>query len=200
MLVGDRADVSQASVTVKLLPEEAEPPTPSDPPGYVPKEEDRRAVIHRQIRERRGQRAFRDALRKRYANRCLVTGCQLLDVLEAAHIRPYRGDDDNHVENGLLLRADIHTLFDLNLLGIKPEQLIVTLHPTIRKDAHYISLEGKILGCAADCRPSLDALRERYNQFRAQNDRIEPFRSTYEVRKMIDDNKGPTSRYAASFA
>ncbi len=159
-------NLAELPVAVTLSPEEAEPTTPSDPPGYVPKKGDRRAVIHRQIRERRGQRAFRDALRKRYANRCLVTGCQLLDVLEAAHIRPYRGDDDNHVENGLLLRADIHTLFDLNLLAIKPEQLVVTLHPTIRNDAHYATLEDKLLDCAADRRPSLDALRDRYNEFK----------------------------------
>jgi HNH endonuclease len=35
-----------------------------------------------------------------------------LDILEAAHISPYRGEEDNHPENGLLLRADLHTLFD----------------------------------------------------------------------------------------
>ena len=62
---------------------------------------------------------------KRY--RCMVSGCQLVDLLEAAHIRPYRGENDNHPSNGLLLRADLHTLFDLDLLGIDPETLLVRL-------------------------------------------------------------------------
>jgi HNH endonuclease len=43
-------------------------------------------------------------------------------------IRPYRGDHDNDPKNGLLLRTDLHTLFDLNLLGIKPDTLTVIIH------------------------------------------------------------------------
>ncbi len=57
---------------------------------YVPQDGDRRQVVERQIRERRGQQQFRDALGERYAHRCLVTGCDVLAVLEAAHINPYR--------------------------------------------------------------------------------------------------------------
>ena len=110
--------VQKIDLTTTLPPEKGE--TPSDD---VPDKEDRRGLIWRQIKERRGQQSFRDALRKRYGDRCLVTGCRLLDVLEAAHIRPYRGENDNYVGNGLLLRADIHTLFDLNLLGIEPQQM-----------------------------------------------------------------------------
>ncbi|MEO2018753.1 MAG: HNH endonuclease signature motif containing protein [Fuerstiella sp.] len=54
-------------------------------------------------------------------------------VLEAAHIRPYRRPEDNDVQNGLLLRADIHTLFDLNLLGIEPGTWQIHIHPRIKK-------------------------------------------------------------------
>jgi hypothetical protein len=153
-------------VVITLPPEEAEQPMSSKAPSYMPQEEDRRAVIQKQIRERRGQRAFRDALRRRYGDRCLVTGCRLLDVLEAAHIRPYRGENDNHAENGLLLRADIHTLFDLNLLGIEPEGLLIKLHPALGGDQHYAPLEGKKLECDGDCRPSAEALRIRYEEFK----------------------------------
>ena len=133
--------------------------------GYSPQAGDRRQVVERQIRERRGQQQFRDALRKRYGSRCLITGSEVLAVLEAAHIKPYRGEDDNHPENGLLLRADIHTLFDLDLLGIEPEQLRVELHPTLAQDKEYGSLAGKTLCCAPDPRPSQAALRQRYAQF-----------------------------------
>jgi HNH endonuclease len=156
---------AEFTVVAALPPEEAARRTLSDGSSYVPQEGDRRAILQRQIRERRGQQSFRDLLRSRYGDRCLVTGCRLLDVLEAAHIRPYRGETDNHAENGLLLRADIHTLFDLNLLGIEPKTLLVRANSALVSDPHYASFDGKKLGCASDCRPSIDALRARYEEF-----------------------------------
>lgn len=158
-------DLASLTVVGLLSPDDAEALTPVREPGYTPKEGDRRAIIQRQIRERRGQQGFRNDLRKRYGDRCLVTGCAVLDVLEAAHIRPYRGEEDHHVENGLILRSDVHTLFDLNLLGIDPESLSVRLHPTVKGDPYYASIEGKSLGCKPDCRPSVDALKARYAEF-----------------------------------
>lgn len=70
------------------------------------------------IKTRRGQRRFRQALLKAYGSRCVLTGCRVEDLLEAAHITPHAEHTDYRVSNGLLLRADIHTLFDLNLLVI----------------------------------------------------------------------------------
>jgi HNH endonuclease len=55
----------------------------------------------------------------------------VLDVLEAAHIYPYRGDSTNHVANGLLLRADLHTLLDCGLPAIDPDGLRVAMAPSI---------------------------------------------------------------------
>ncbi|MCY1550364.1 HNH endonuclease [compost metagenome] len=68
---------------------------------------------------RRGQGAFRRALIDVYSGTCAITGCTAVDVLEAAHIVPYKGEHTNRVDNGLLLRADIHTLFDLGLLWVE---------------------------------------------------------------------------------
>jgi hypothetical protein len=124
---------------------------------------DRRSVVERQIRERRGQYKFRNALRKRYGDRCLVTGCKVVDVLEAAHINTSPGEDDNRPENGLLLRADIHTLFDLDLLGIEPQHLRVNVHPDINSE--YADLDGKTLLCDDHCRPSQEALQLRHRRF-----------------------------------
>lgn len=132
---------------------------------FEPREDDRRKQVVRQIKERRGQQSFRDALRDRYDNRCVVTGCRLLDVLEAAHISPYRGVEDNHPQNGLLLRADIHTLFDLDLLGIDPESFAVTLHPNVRSDEAYATLNGAPLHYDPRRRPSAEALRLRFERF-----------------------------------
>lgn len=79
------------------------------------------------IVRRRGQPRFRKQLLKAYQGRCAVTGCTLEPILEAAHIHPYLGDETNVVSNGLLLRTDVHTLFDLGLLWIEPHSLRVRL-------------------------------------------------------------------------
>ncbi len=153
----------QPAVSVSLPDEEASRVGSDDDANYSPQEGDWRQLVERQIRERRGQQHFRDALRKRHGDRCLVTGCTILAVLEAAHIKPYQGENDNHPENGLLLRSDIHTLFDLNLLGIGPDRLQVELHPGLAKE--YGNLAGTTLGCALGHRPSQQALKQRYRQF-----------------------------------
>jgi hypothetical protein len=85
-------------------------------------------------------------------------------VVEAAHISPYRGEEDNHVENGLLLRSDIHTLFDLDLLGINPEDLRVELHPNIKSE--YSQFAGIKLSYENRPGPSQEALKLRYDRFR----------------------------------
>jgi hypothetical protein len=122
-------------------------------------------VVMRAIRARRGQPAFRNALRERYGDRCLVTGCPVLDALEAAHIRPYRTEADNAPDNGLLLRADLHTLFDLDLLGIEPHSLIIRLHPGATP--YYAEFDGR---CLERHGHTLDqtALEQRWALFRSR--------------------------------
>lgn len=72
----------------------------------------------RSILARRGQPEFRAQLLKAYDGRCCVTSCEVQDVLEAAHIDPHSEGGGYSKSNGLLLRADIHILFDLYLLGL----------------------------------------------------------------------------------
>lgn len=105
---------------------------------------DARERIARSIAVRRGQRAFRDALISAYGGRCAITGCEVLDVLEAAHIFPYRGPETNRVTNGLLLRADVHTLFDCGLIEIDQDTLSVTLSPR-SGSSDYSELNGMTL-------------------------------------------------------
>lgn len=130
---------------------------------YSLTEADRRPMVMRQIRERRGQSQFRQALCLRYGDQCMITGCKLLDVVEAAHISPYRGSEDNHPANGLLLRTDLHTLFDLDLLGIEPESLQIKLHSKVLSTT-YKNLDGKQLKCSK-VKPSQEALISRWSQF-----------------------------------
>lgn len=124
---------------------------------------DERESVFRSIKARRGQQKFREDLCKRYNSTCVVTGCKILDILEAAHIMPYQGKKDNHPSNGLLLRADIHTLFDLDLIGIDPKSLLVVLNPTITEE--YKQYDMVSLTCDKSNRPSEMALQKRWMQF-----------------------------------
>jgi len=63
-------------------------------------------------RPRLGQGAFRVLVTDAYRRRCALTGERVLPVLEAAHVRPYAAGGSHAVENGILLRSDLHTLFD----------------------------------------------------------------------------------------
>ncbi|WP_401742489.1 HNH endonuclease [Stenotrophomonas geniculata] len=69
-----------------------------------------------------------------------VTGFKITELLEAAHISPYRGDHTNKVTNGLLLRADVHTLFDLGLPRI--DENFTTLIAKSARRSPYDELHG----------------------------------------------------------
>ena len=73
-----------------------------------------REIVERVARDHR----FRKNLIARYGARCAITGASVLEVLDAAHIRPVADLGGDHVDNGLLLRADLHRLFDAELLTI----------------------------------------------------------------------------------
>lgn len=97
------------------------------------------------IAVRRGGTAFRKAVLAGYQDACCISGCTLLDVLEAAHIRPYAGQSTNVLANSLLLRSDLHTLFDLLRLTVDPTTLRIRLHPSLLAHKEYAAFEGKVL-------------------------------------------------------
>jgi len=125
--------------------------------------------VWRKILPRRGQGEFRRQLLAAYGGRCAVTGCDVADALEAAHIVPHGENPDQEVRNGLLLRADIHTLFDLHLLRIDPKSLQVVLAPSIRQSC-YREWHGRILRQpeAPENRPNRDRLAFRWKQATAR--------------------------------
>ena len=65
------------------------------------------------------------------------------ETLEAAHIIPYKGSSTNHIQNGILLRADIHTLFDLDLLRID-ENYLIHLDKSISDKSIFVLFESDI--------------------------------------------------------
>jgi hypothetical protein len=95
------------------------------------------------IAQRQGQGAFRAKILDAYGQRCAISGCSAVAVLEAAHILPYRGEHTHRVDNGLLLRSDLHTLFDLGLLWIM-DQHKVGIAPSLR-GTDYEALAGQAL-------------------------------------------------------
>ena len=122
---------------------------------------DARERIKTTITQRRGQRGFRDALIAAYGGRCPITRVSTLHTLEAAHIFPYLGPDTNVTSNGLLLRADLHTLFDCKLLAVHPRTKKVQVAPSI-KDEEYRKLHGRCIELPArkTDRPNKKALRK----------------------------------------
>ena len=138
----------------EILPPEAAYEESSDP-------NDAREWIKRTIVQRRGQKKFRESLILAYAEKCTITGCSILDILEAAHIAPYRGDHSNKPVNGLLLRADLHTLFDCQLLAIDPGTMKVVLAPRIA-ESEYKKWSGRCIRLPEnpEFRPDTHALRK----------------------------------------
>jgi putative restriction endonuclease len=85
------------------------------------------------VRPRIGQASFRVLVTEAYQRRCAITGEKTLMALEAAHIVPYSGEGSHEVNNGLLLRADFHRLFDVGLVSVTPD-LKVKISPRIREE------------------------------------------------------------------
>lgn len=70
------------------------------------------------IRPRLGQGAFRVLVTDAYNRRCAITGERTLPVLESAHIKPFSVSGPHSINNGLLLRSDLHKLFDLGYITV----------------------------------------------------------------------------------
>ncbi|MNI49194.1 hypothetical protein D3C76_301910 [compost metagenome] len=95
-----------------------------------------------------GQGAFKVMVTEAYHRRCAITGEKTLPVLEAAHIKPYSQNGPNVTPNGLLLRKDMHTLFDRGYLTIN-EELQIEVSKRIKEDygngKEYYAYHGKKL-------------------------------------------------------
>lgn len=130
---------------------------------------DARNRVLREIVVRRGQPKFRSELIEVYEARCAITGCSVLPILEAAHITPYLGPATNLKENGILLRADIHLLWDLGLIAIHPHKNVVVINESI-VDESYLVLLGTIPFTPKneESKPSVAALRHQWELFQSK--------------------------------
>lgn len=101
------------------------------------------------VTPRLGQGSFRVLVTDAYEYRCSMTSERTLPVLEAAHIRPYAREGKHELSNGLLLRSDLHKLFDLGYVTIDPDQKKIVVSPRIREEYEngrdYYALHGRTL-------------------------------------------------------
>lgn len=119
------SDEEPASVDFQLMAAESEP-------------DERYSVL---ARRRRSQDRFRDELLAAYGGECAVTGYDAVEALQGAHILAYSGRSSQLVTNGILMRADVHLLFDRHLLSVNPDHWEVALSPAVRQSA-YGELHG----------------------------------------------------------
>jgi putative restriction endonuclease len=100
------------------------------------------------IRPRLGQGAFRVEITDAYLRRCAITGEKTLPALEAGHIRPYAKGGPHETRNGLLLRSDLHNLFDLGYLTVTLDYRVEVsrrIREEFENGRHYYALHGKSL-------------------------------------------------------
>ena len=96
---------------------------------------------------RLGQGLFRILLTDAYERRCSISGERTLPVLEAAHLKPYSVVQRHEISNGLLLRSDLHRLFDEGYMTVDPGDRRVVVSKRIREEfdngKEYYKLEGQ---------------------------------------------------------
>jgi putative restriction endonuclease len=115
------------------------------------------------IKPRLGQGTFRIAVTDAYHRRCAITGERTLPVLEAAHIRPYGSGGTHQISNGLLLRSDLHKLFDRGYVTVTPGgrlEVSRRIKEEFENGRYYYGLHGTPISSPKqeELRPSPEAL------------------------------------------
>jgi len=105
---------------------------------------DGRARVVEAVTRRRGHPTLRQNLLAAYERQCAVTGFNATDTLEVTYIIPFRGKYTHHPSNGILLRADLHTLFDLGKIAVDTRTMTIILADDLR-DSSYRILAGRPL-------------------------------------------------------
>jgi putative restriction endonuclease len=123
------------------------------------------------VRPRLGQGAFRMLVTDIYDRRCAVSRERTLPALDAAHIRPYADGGAHEASNGLLLRSDIHSLFDAGYVTVSPDyrfEVSRRIREEFDNGVHYYALHGARIALPADPRqhPDKAALQWHNDRYR----------------------------------
>lgn len=104
------------------------------------------------VRPRLGQGAFRVIITDAYRRRCAITGERTLPALEAAHIRPFAEGGEHSASNGILMRRDVHSLFDAGYVTINKEnrfEVSRRIREEFENGRHYYELHGSEIALPA---------------------------------------------------
>lgn len=93
--------------------------------------------IQVQINKRKNQSKFRLNILKLYKQKCAISNTDVEDVLDAAHIISHSKSGINKSDNGILLRSDLHILFDRNLILIEPTTYDVLVSEILKNTPYY---------------------------------------------------------------
>lgn len=112
---------------------------------------------------RPNQAKFRTSLLEYYGSQCAITGKNSPRALEAAHIGPFSDKGVDNISNGLLLRADLHRLFDFDELAIDPASMKVVISKSAQ--AAYLSLGNAIVIKIPDGGPTSERFDRRWQSY-----------------------------------
>lgn len=147
-------DVSKVEAMLTRLLVNLPAPAPGPPPPIVG---GHRSAL---VRVRNGQKQYREQLLQKHGLVCAVTGPCPAEALDAAHLVAFSTHGRHDVDEGLLLRSDIHKLFDRGLVAVHPTTLTVYVSSTIRDYPAYKDLHGRPLLAVPP--PKRSALRAHF--------------------------------------
>lgn len=132
----------------------------------------RKRVLAEQVR-REKQGEFRKMLLAAYSGSCAATGVNVPEVLQAAHIDPYRGKKSQVVTNGMLLRSDVHLLYDSHLLTVLPESNFMRISKQL-EGSFYEQFDGQRITVPDDplLRPNDELLEMHMREFESAERRV----------------------------
>ena len=114
-----------------------------------------------------GQQRFREAMLDRFGESCAFTGPQPPGALDAAHLYLYSRNPEHDVRGGLLLRSDLHALFDRWLITIDPDTWSIQIAPELKRYPGLAELDGQAIQLPEDLRPQRKYIQEHATAARA---------------------------------
>jgi hypothetical protein len=99
---------------------------------------------------------------EKFGEVCAFSGEQPPQVLEAAHIDSFARTGSHDLNGGLLLRRDVHTLFDANLMTVEPGTWRIHVAPRIQQFSTYRGFHGQELQVPSNSRPDTPLVEEHF--------------------------------------
>jgi hypothetical protein len=135
-------DWSESGSSIIYLPHDLDETESQDVPEAQNDDVSKKTLAFLNVR--RGQKKLRVKLFYLYTSKCAISSCNVKDVLHACHIISFAKSGNNMSTNALLLRSDLHDLFDANFIAINPDNMKVAVHESL-KSTTYFEYNGRTL-------------------------------------------------------